>query len=237
MIKLLAPFCGLLILGAIAGAADIGGPQLAVGGLAGHRRFDGCDGKVVKDRSPLGNDGVIDGGEVRKERAGRSLELDGLGGHVLIAEKTLFNFTNAITASLWVKAAELRRNTVLFGVPHTNETWTTPMFGMYAVEGRIVLGIWGTRDTGKVLVETAEALPLETWTLLTGTYDGAAVRLYVNGVLSAEKPRTGPIARNGQPLILGKGLAQSLGAVTGDTATASHRSKVVSANCGSTRGR
>lgn len=203
MTKLLASFCGLLVLGVVADAAETGG------GLVGHWSFDGCDGKIVKDRSALGNDGVIDGGEVRKERAGVSLELDGLGGHVLIARKTLFNFTNTLTASLWVKAAELRRNTVFFGVPHTNETWTTPMFGMYAADGRVVFGIWGTRDTAKVLVETADEFPLNTWTLLTGTYDGAAVKFYVNGKLSAEKPRTGPIARNGQPLILGKGLGYS----------------------------
>jgi hypothetical protein len=203
MIKLLTSFCGLLVLGAVAEAADFGG------GLAGLWRFDGCNGKVVKDLSPRGNDGVIDGGVLRKEKAGKSLELDGLGGHVLIAEKSLFNFTNTLTASLWVKATELRRNTVFFGVPHTNETWTTPMFGMYVVENRIVYGIWGTRNTAKVLVETADEFPLNTWTLLTGTYDGATVRLYVNGTLSAEKPRTGPVARNDQPLILGKGLGYS----------------------------
>lgn len=104
--RFLAPFCGLLVLGTVAAAADINI------GLVGHWRFDGCDGKVVKDRSPLGNDGVIDGGEMRKEKTGLSLELDGPGGHVLITEKSLFNFSNALTASLWVKAAELRRNTV-----------------------------------------------------------------------------------------------------------------------------
>ena len=203
MSRFLALFCGLLVLGAVAGAADVGS------GLVGHWRFDGCDGKVVKDLSPSGNDGVIDGGELRKGKAGSSLELDGLGGHVLIVEKTLFNFFNAITASLWVKATELRRNTVLFGVPHTNETWTTPMFGMYAAEGHIVYGMWSSRGTTKVLVEIADALPLDTWTLLTATYDGAAVRLYVNGTLSAQKPHAGTLVHNGQLLFIGKGLGYS----------------------------
>ena len=188
---------------AVGAAADL------QSGLAGHWRFDGCDGNVAKDLSPQGSDGVIDGGVVRQEKAGASLELDGLGSHVLIAEKSLFDFTNAITASLWVKASGLRNQTVLFGMPHTNDSWTTPMFGMYATEGHVVYGMWGNRNTGKVLVETAGDLPLDTWTMLTATYDGAAVKLYVNGALSAEKPRTGIIVRNGQPLILGKGLGDS----------------------------
>jgi len=156
----------------------------------------------VKDLSAKGNDGVIEDGELR---AG-SLELDGLGSHVLIRETTPFGFSNTITASLWVRATELRNNTVLFGVPHTNDSWTTPMFGMYASDSRIVFGMWGDRGTSKVLVDSASEFPLETWTFLVGTYDGAMVRLYVNGVLSAEKPHHGNIVRNGQPLIIGKGL-------------------------------
>lgn len=200
MFKHGAILCGFLVLGAVAAAADIGS------GMVGHWRFDGCDGKVAKDSSPRGNDGVIAGGELRKEQSGTSLELDGLGGHVLITEKTLFNFSNAITASLWVKAAELRDNTVLFGVPHTNESWTTPMFGMYASEGRVVYGMWGSRGIAKVLVETAGELPLGTWTLLTATYDGATVKFYVNGTLNADRPHTGHVMRNGQPLIIGRGF-------------------------------
>ncbi len=200
MFKQAAVFCGFLVLGAVAAAADIDN------GVVGQWRFDGCDGKVAKDSSPRGNHGVIDGGELRKEKAGTSLEFDGLGGHVLITEKTLFNFSNAITASLWIRASVLRDNTVLFGVPHTNESWTTPMFGMYASGGRIVYGMWGSRGIAKVLVETAGELPLDTWTLLTATYDGAAVKFYVNGTLSAERPHTGHVMRNGQPLIIGRGF-------------------------------
>lgn len=178
-------------------------------GLVGHWQFKDSDGKMVKDLSSRHNNGLIDSGSLRQEKATTSLELDGLGSHVLIREAKPFQLASAVSASLWVKAVELRNQTVLFGIPHTNDSWTTPMFGMYAVEGHVIYGMWGSHGTTKVLVETADVLPLATWTLLTATYDGAAVRLYVNGALSAEKPHKGTIVRNGQPLILGKGLGYS----------------------------
>jgi hypothetical protein len=47
-------------------------------------------------------------------------------------------------------------------------------------------------------------LPLGRWVHLAGTYDGQAVRLYVDGELQGTMERTGPInpVENG-PLILG----------------------------------
>jgi beta-lactam-binding protein with PASTA domain len=47
------------------------------------------------------------------------------------------------------------------------------------------------------------ALPLNTWTHLATTYDGANQRFYVNGVLVATKPQTGTIAAANQPLRIG----------------------------------
>lgn len=165
----------------------------------GHWRFDG---NTVRDLSGHGNDGVLCDAQLRHG----VLELDGLGAHVLIEEKKPFGFSNAITAAVWVKAAALRNNTVLFGVPHTNESWTTPMFGMYGSDGRVVFGLWGERGTSKLLLDSVTELPLGQWTFWVGTYDGATARLYVNGELIAEKPHRGKIARNGQPLLIGRGL-------------------------------
>ena len=175
-------------------------------GLVGRWNFEGCDGQTVKDRSTGGNDGVIVSGALHKERATTSLELDGLGGHVLIPSRAGAGCSNALTATLWVKASDLRNNTVLFGVPHTNDSWTTPMFGMYLSGKRVVCGMWGSHGVGKVLVESPAELPLDTWTWLAATFDGSTVRLYLNGAPCAEQPHTGTIVANGQPLILGKGL-------------------------------
>ena len=129
----------LLPLGHAFAAADI------ASGLVGQWRFDGCDGKSVKDLSGHGNDGAIAWGELRKEQGTTSLELDGLDGHVLIETKTPLDLTTEITTALWVKVSRLRNNTVLFGIPNANPDWTTPVFGMYASGGRVVYGQFGDK--------------------------------------------------------------------------------------------
>lgn len=199
MFKRLAILVAVLAVAALPAAADL------KTGLVGWWRFADSDGKTVKDLSPRGNNGIIEGGTLRPEKAGQSLELDGLGGHVVVAEKTPFGLTKAVTSALWVKAAVLRTNTTIFGVPMPTPGWTTPVFGMYAANGRIVYGQWGSQGVAKALVETPDPLPLNTWIFLAATADGAVVRLYVNGAPVAEKPHAGALSRAEQPLFIGKG--------------------------------
>ena len=47
------------------------------------------------------------------------------------------------------------------------------------------------------------ALPVGAWSHLAMTYDGAPVRLFVNGVQVASLPLTGSIAPSGSPLWIG----------------------------------
>jgi len=190
----------LLPLGTSLAAADLDS------GLVGHWRFDGGDGKMAKDLSGRGNDGVIAFGTLRKERGTTSLELDGFDGHVRIEPQTPLPLTNEITTALWVKVARLPNNTVLFGIPNANPDWTTPVFGMYASAGRIVYGQFGDKRAPKALVEAKTEMPLGAWTLLTATSDGATLRFYVNGVLDAEQVQPSVVAFNGQPLLIGKGM-------------------------------
>ena len=174
--------------------------------LVGFWSFNGCDGKIVKDRSGAGNDGTIAFGELRKEKGTTSLELDGMDAHVRIEPKKGFKLSTTITTALWVKASRLRYNTVLFGIPNATPNWTTPVFGMYASGGHVVYGQFGDRHTKKVLLETTDELPLNRWTFLAATSDGETVRLYVNGKLDAEVKQRAAIAFNGNPLLIGLGF-------------------------------
>lgn len=174
--------------------------------LVGRWSFDGCDGKVAKDLSGGGHDGAISDGALHAEKGGTSLELDGVDGHVRIDLKAPLALRTNITVALWVNAARVRNNTVLFGVPNPRPDWTTPAFGMYLSGARVVYGQNGDGKTAKALVESKAELPQGRWTFLAATSDGATLRLYVNGVQDAELAKPAVVALNGNPLLIGKGL-------------------------------
>lgn len=54
-----------------------------------------------------------------------------------------------------------------------------------------------------VYLDSARTIPAYTWVHVVGTYDGIALRIYVNGVLDASKPVTGTTCANAEPLAIG----------------------------------
>lgn len=132
--------------------------------------------------------------------AGNSLNFDGTDDVVTIPANSSLNITSAITIEAWCFAT---KNTGIQDVvsksnnstntgyifPRTDDGWATVSMFLH------IGGSWR--------VISAAYPSLNTWHHLAATYDGATMRIYINGVLAASQAQTGTIAVNGNALSLG----------------------------------
>lgn len=106
---------------------------------------------------------------------GNALNFDGASGYVETANTPVLNPREEISVSAWVY------QTGNAGAPNT----------VIAKDGSYVLRVNNSQPQFAIQTVTGPAMafvgggsvPLNTWTHLKGTYDGVAIRLYVNGQL------------------------------------------------------
>jgi YVTN family beta-propeller protein len=68
----------------------------------------------------------------------------------------------------------------------------------------VLLFVGGTTYvTSPPILFSASALPLNTWSFVAVTYNGSAVKIYINGVLDASAPATGSVANSNGKLYFG----------------------------------
>src|SRR5262249_41806172 len=138
--------------------------------------FDERKGKAVRDSSGAGNDGTIQGARRTPQgRHGRALSFDGRNDSVVVPYSNSLTLTGGMTTEAWVRPAAGRlgrRGAILRQRP------PGAAYGLYVVQGRASTRLRiGTRDV-KV---TGGRLAADRWSHVVATYDGAAVRLYVDG--------------------------------------------------------
>jgi glucose/arabinose dehydrogenase/PKD repeat protein len=153
--------------------------------------FDGVTGTSVADVSGNGNTGTISGPTtITGGKYGGALSFDGVNDWVTVADSNSLDLTTGMTLMAWVNPAALtgRWRTVLFkeGGPGSMD------YSLYAADdavkpvGQVYIG-------GEQNALGAAALPLNAWSHLAVTYDGAVLRLYVNGASAGTKSIAGQI--------------------------------------------
>ena len=169
------------------------GPVLALG-------FNEAAGSpIAHDSSGGAHDGSIREAQFVAGKYGNALAFDGVNDWVTIADDAALDLTTAMTLEAWVRPSDIAGwRTVLM-----KESVDSAAYELYANEDTNRPSAYFVAGTTFKGVTGIAALSTAAWTHLAATYDGANMRIYVNGVLARTVARTGAINRTASPLRVG----------------------------------
>ena len=169
-----------------------------VGLVAAYGLNEGA-GTAASDRSGHGHTGAVSGATWTAGRFGGALQFDGVNDLVTIADAPDLDLSTGMTIEAWVYPTALSgwRTVVLKEKPGGLA------YSLYAHDNG---PRWaGYINTGgpDIAARSSTALPLNTWSHLAVTYDGATIRVYRDGVQVGTQAAAGPIVATTGVLRLG----------------------------------
>jgi hypothetical protein len=143
-------------------------------------KLDENSGRIVADSSGNNFTGTLVGDPQWQPASGKlggALEFDGDGDYVRIGNEAIFDFTNEITVAAWVNITEVPELWTAI-VTKGNSAWR---LSTYRDERKFHFSVT-IYDLGLTYVHGEEEVGIGEWHHVCGTYDGAYVRLYIDGV-------------------------------------------------------
>jgi chitodextrinase len=189
----------IVLVVALVPLASSGGATSAATGLVAAYAFDEGSGTTVNDASGNGNNGTVaNGAWSTSGKYGKAIQFNGTSTLVTIPDSAALHLTTGMTLEAWVNPSSVTsawRDAIYKGndnyyLEATSASASKPDAGL--IGGGSYADAFGT-----------SALPANTWSFLTETYDGSTLRLYVNGTQVASTAHTGNIATSTNPLQIG----------------------------------
>ena len=162
--------------------------------------FEEPSGTTTADASGHGNAGTLTGGTGRTTagRYGSALLFDGIDDLVSVADNPSLDLTNAVTLEAWVYATSISGyRTVALKERTGYFSWALyANSSALAPSGRVF-------TTADLDATGGGTLALNRWYHLAMTYDGAAVKLFVDGTQVATRPVAGAMPVSDLPFRIG----------------------------------
>ena len=176
----------------------VGSTRAATTGLVAAYSFNEGSGSTVGDASGTGNNGTTSNTTWSASgKYGGALSFNGTSARVNIPNSSSLQLTTAMTLEAWVNPSAVSsawRDVIYKG--NDNYYLEATSSASKPDAGLIAGGSYGD-------AYGTAALPANTWSFLTETYDGATLRLYVNGTQVAATAHAGSIATSTSQLQIG----------------------------------
>jgi hypothetical protein len=171
-------------------------------GLVAAYGFSEPTGTTVNDTSGRNNTGTITGAvRTVSGKFGTALSFDGVDDWVTVNDSSSLDLKTGMTIEAWVKPTSLTGWRSVLMKENTNGL----SYALYANDNDPKPAAY-VRVEGEPLSDAAGGqamLAANAWTHLTATYDGANLRIYVNGVEAGITPVTGSMVTSTLPLRIG----------------------------------
>jgi len=161
----------------------------------------------ANDLSGMNNHGAVNGADLTINRFGdlnSAYYFNGTSDNIRVPVSASLNFTDAITVSFWMNAAQLFTDRETYPISHGN--WEN-RWKVSIIEGNDKRIRWTVKTTdGTKDLDSKVKASINTWYHVVGLYDGSNIEIYIDGAFDNHSTFSGTILTTNIDLMIGQVL-------------------------------